>query len=347
MQDGHKILIADSDSAAAMRQASAFLRLGWQVVSASDAIRAQNLARKETPAAIVLSSLLPGGAATVTVKRFRSSAHTVVLPVVVVAKPGGPTKEDILAAGATDFIEKPEDIAAICDSVRRHLGTEPIRVQAPQDILGSPLRMAALATADVLDTAPSRLQDSITRIAAELLAVPVTLLSIVDHDRQFFKSQVGLPNPWAADRQTPLSHSFCQWVVSSEDELVVRDAREQSALKSNLAIRELGVISYAGIPVHSQQGPVLGSFCAIDSKPHDWTHSEMANLRNLARMSEAALVVEGRAFNGPARSRGMATIALNATRIVRRQPDAVGTARSLLLELLEDQTRDLLRSMPE
>src|SRR5580693_6965539 len=112
MQSIHKILLADSDTGAAMRLAGAFLRSGWPVLSASDAIQAQNLARKENPAALILSSLLPGGGASVILKRFRSSAYTVTTPVIVLSKPGGPGKNEILAAGANEFIEDPQDSAA-------------------------------------------------------------------------------------------------------------------------------------------------------------------------------------------------------------------------------------------
>ncbi len=349
VQTNGKILVADSDTAFAMRLASALLRQGWPVLSARDALQMQNIARKESPIAIILSCLLPGGNASVMLKRIRGSAYTVNIPVVVLHRAGGPAKDEIMAAGANEYVDKPEDCAGVCEALRRHIDASALPVQAPliapASAISSPPRLAALEAADVLDTVPSRLQDSITRIASSLLGVPVTLLSLVDHDRQFFKSQVGLPDPWRTERQTPLTHSFCQWVVSGEEELVVEDARTMPALKSNAAIPDIGVIAYAGIPVRTQTGQVLGSFCAIDSKPRVWNRAELANLRNLARMAESAVTVEALTADTPARFKGILTIMLNATQLLRR--NNIGNESSaLLLELIEDQNRHLLNFMP-
>src|SRR6516162_9470764 len=77
-------------------------------------------------------------------------------------------------------------------------------------------RLAALQRTELLDTLPELEFDRVTRLACRLLGTEVALLSLVDTDRQFFKSSCGLPEPWASIRQTPLSHSFCQHVVASE-----------------------------------------------------------------------------------------------------------------------------------
>jgi signal transduction histidine kinase len=92
----------------------------------------------------------------------------------------------------------------------------------------------------------------------------VALVSLVDRERQFFKSSVGLPAPWATSRETPLSHSFCQHVVSSDRHLSVADARTHPLLRDNLAIADLGAIAYLGIPLTTAEGFTLGSFCAIE-----------------------------------------------------------------------------------
>ena len=81
---------------------------------------------------------------------------------------------------------------------------------------------------ELVDAPKSDAFDNLTRLATRLLQTPIALVSIVEEskDRQFFTSQYGLPDPWAADRQTPLSHSFCQHVKTSGKPLVVADARE-------------------------------------------------------------------------------------------------------------------------
>jgi GAF domain-containing protein len=92
-------------------------------------------------------------------------------------------------------------------------------------------RLDALRSTGLLDSPAEEAFDRLTRLAARLLRVPVALVSLVDEDRQFFKSCFGLPEPLATQRETPLSHSFCQHVVNLEDLLVAGDAREHPLLR--------------------------------------------------------------------------------------------------------------------
>ena len=143
-------------------------------------------------------------------------------------------------------------------------------------------RLAALQRTGLLDSAPEQLFDLITALAARAVNVPVVLMSLVDSDRQFFKSQCGLPAPWAERRETPLSHSFCQYVSVLGEPLVVEDAREHPLVRENLAIPAIGVIAYAGMPLTTKEGFTLGSLCAIDTKPRHWTAAELQILRDFA-----------------------------------------------------------------
>ena len=76
--------------------------------------------------------------------------------------------------------------------------------------VGTPARLAALQAVALLDTPTEEAFDRLSRLAARFLNAPVALVSLVDANRQFFKSCVGLPEPWRSRRETPLSHSFCQ-----------------------------------------------------------------------------------------------------------------------------------------
>ena len=145
-------------------------------------------------------------------------------------------------------------------------------------------RLGALRRTGLLDTVAEESFDRLTRIAASALGVPVSLVSLVDEDRQFFKSCVGLPQPWADARETPLSHSFCQHVVVDAEPLIVSDARDHPLVHDNPAIAELGVIAYAGIPLKMADGEVIGSLCAIDSVPREWSDSDVAMLSDLAEV---------------------------------------------------------------
>jgi signal transduction histidine kinase len=147
------------------------------------------------------------------------------------------------------------------------------------------------AAARLLDTPAEEAFDRFPRLASQVLGVPVSLISILDTNRQFFKSQVGLPPPIAEKRETPLSHSFCQHVVRTAEPLIVADAREHDLVRTNPAVVELGVIAYAGFPIFDQNGRPVGALCAIDSVPRQWTESDLGILQRIAEQvaSEVAL----------------------------------------------------------
>ncbi len=170
------------------------------------------------------------------------------------------------------------------------------------DKLRDPQRLQAL---DALDLLGQPLAPSFTRIArliAQLLHAPIALVTLVSADRQIFLGGVGLPEPWARSGETPLSHSFCQYVVADDRPLQVADARGDPLLQHNLAIRDLGVIAYLGVPLRDASGAVLGACCAIDTAPRAWTAAELATLQELAACAQtelalrAALTEQARAY---------------------------------------------------
>src|SRR5512145_366780 len=134
-----------------------------------------------------------------------------------------------------------------------------------------PARLAALRRTNLLDSPPEDAYDRLTRLAASVLHVPAAYVSLVDSDRQFFKSSIGLPEPWASLRETPLTHSFCKHTVATGQPFVVSDARANPLVHDNLAVSQLGVIAYAGIPLTTPEGHTLGSFCVVDGRPREWT----------------------------------------------------------------------------
>lgn len=146
----------------------------------------------------------------------------------------------------------------------------------------SPTSLAARA---LLDTPQEDVFDNFTHLASRLMKAPVSLVSIIDHegDRQFFKSQCGLPAPWSVTRQTPLSHSFCKLVVAGAEPLRVTDSRADSRVKDNPVIELLGVIAYLGVPIVADTNEVIGSFCVIDHVPREWTKEDIDTLQRLGR----------------------------------------------------------------
>ncbi|HMA34333.1 MAG TPA: sensor domain-containing diguanylate cyclase [Chloroflexia bacterium] len=156
------------------------------------------------------------------------------------------------------------------------------------DPLASPARLAALRQTALLDSPPEEAFDRLTRLAAHLLGAPIALVSLVDHDRQFFKSAIGLAEPWATARQTPLSYSFCQHVVQARAPFIVEDARIHPLVQDSLTILETGVMAYVGIPLVTSAGEVLGSCCVMDTQPRAWTPAQVALLQDVT----AAVVTE-------------------------------------------------------
>ncbi|MBM0277964.1 SpoIIE family protein phosphatase [Micromonospora tarensis] len=159
---------------------------------------------------------------------------------------------------------------------------------APATALGDPARLRALAETG-LDATPDEAFDRFARLASDLLEVPVALVALVSADRQFFPGAIGLPPPWSERRQTPLSHSFCQHVVDIEVPMVLPDARLHPRVRDNLAIDDLGVVAYAGMPLTDLSGRVLGSLCAIDNKPRAWTAAQLRTLADLAAACSSEL----------------------------------------------------------
>nr|WP_302474470.1 GAF domain-containing protein [Roseococcus sp. MDT2-1-1] len=123
----------------------------------------------------------------------------------------------------------------------------------------------------LLDTPAEEGFDQLTRLARETLDAPMALVSLVDHDRQFFKSHSGpIPEDFAAQRGTALSHSFCRHAVASGEAFVVEDAKEHPLVKDNPTALEYGVAAYAGVPLLSADGQALGTLCVLDTKPRKW-----------------------------------------------------------------------------
>ena len=149
--------------------------------------------------------------------------------------------------------------------------------------VGDPRRLAALAETGLLEGSAEAAFDRVTRLVAEVLHVPVALFTLITGDRQVFKSSVGV----GTVRTTPLSHSFCRYVVETGAPLEVVDARVHPKLRENPAIGAFGIVSYLGMPLTSSGGERLGALCAIDHEPRQWTGRDQGVLEDLAAAAMA------------------------------------------------------------
>ena len=146
-------------------------------------------------------------------------------------------------------------------------------------------RIQALHGLNLLDSAPEERFDRLTRLAKRLFNVPIALVTLVDKDRQWFKSCVGLDAT-----ETSRDISFCGHAILKDDLLLVRDAREDERFHDNpLVTGEPNIRFYAGYPLTVPTGNKLGTLCLIDTKPRDLDEEERALLRDLAEMAEQEL----------------------------------------------------------
>ncbi|MCJ2014163.1 PAS domain-containing protein [Methylobacterium sp. J-076] len=148
-------------------------------------------------------------------------------------------------------------------------------------LVEAPDRLAALAGYDILDTEPERGFDDIVALACQFCRTPVALVSLVAKDRQWFKARIGF-DPC----ETPLSQSVCAHALGLDDLLVIPDLTLDLRTADNaLVTGEPHLRFYAGAPLHSPEGAVLGTLCVIDHepRPEGLTDDQREALRTLAR----------------------------------------------------------------
>lgn len=144
-----------------------------------------------------------------------------------------------------------------------------------------PERLAALRRFDVLDTPPDGAFDRITRLASEILEMPISIVSLVDHDRIWFKSAHGLDGVEQIDRAPGL----CASAILGEEVWMINDATVNPRTLANpLVAGEFGLRFYAGSPLRTQDGYNLGTLCVIDKRPRTLTEKQTRVLDDLAAL---------------------------------------------------------------
>jgi len=156
-------------------------------------------------------------------------------------------------------------------------------MNAPVD---EPRRLAALRDLGVLDTSPEAAFDTITRTAAQLCGVPIALISLIDAQRQWFKSNLGLPGV----SETPRDVAFCDHAIRDEALLEVPDATRDARFAANpLVTGEPDIRFYAGAPITLPGGERIGTVCVIDRTPHQLDEHQRTMLQSLAAIVGAML----------------------------------------------------------
>jgi diguanylate cyclase (GGDEF)-like protein len=148
------------------------------------------------------------------------------------------------------------------------------------DVLGTAeaRRLAALARYEVLDSPAEASFDRITGLVRSVFGVPMAAVSLIDRDRQWFKSHPGLEAS-----ETPRNIAFCDHTIRAGAPLIVADAHADARFRANPLVTGAPFItSYAGVPLTSRDGFHVGTLCALDHAPRDYTATEIEILANLA-----------------------------------------------------------------
>jgi hypothetical protein len=160
-----------------------------------------------------------------------------------------------------------------------------------------PDRLRSLYATGLLDSPPEAIYDRITRAAADALDVPFALVTLVDADRQFFKSSAGMEINSPQERQTALNRSVCQYAVANGRPLILEDARVDPVFKNHPAVRDGTVVAYLGIPLIDQAGMAIGTLCAFDTKPRLWGTGHVQVLSDLAALAAERIFGTGASPN--------------------------------------------------
>lgn len=194
-------------------------------------------------------------------------------------------------------------------------------MQAPKTPADEFTRNASLRALNILDTAVEERFDRLTRLASRVFDVPIALVSLVDANRQWFKSCVGLDTTGTAR-----DISFCGHAILGEGAFVISDAALDSRFHDNpLVTGEPYVRFYAGYPLRiggAAGSSAIGTLCLIDSEPRDFSDDQIDTLRDLARMAEQELSAVRLAttdeLTGLSNRRGFESLAVHALSLCRR-----------------------------
>jgi anti-sigma regulatory factor (Ser/Thr protein kinase) len=160
-------------------------------------------------------------------------------------------------------------------------------------VVNEPARLAALHRYRILDTAPERAFDDLTMLASHICGTPMALITLVDADRQWFKSRIGI-----TPSETSRTISFCAHAIRQGDLFIIPDARKDERLRDNpLVTGDPHIRFYAGAPLVTPDGHALGTLCVVDRVTRTLTAQQIEALDALRRQVESQLELRRHVFD--------------------------------------------------
>lgn len=149
--------------------------------------------------------------------------------------------------------------------------------------LSDPARVAAVAETGLLDTGPDPAFDNLAALAAAVTGTGRAFITLVDDHRSFWKAAVGIGGDAAGTREQPIAESMCYLLVGTGARLMVADAAADDRVRDHPAVAALGIGAWAGYPIMSGGGQVLGGLCVVDESQRAWSSEQEEALGTLAR----------------------------------------------------------------
>lgn len=218
-------------------------------------------------------------------RTLRKTAYGKDAPIIAIADQAQAGAERGRASGVTDWLTRPYSVQYARSRLRAWLMRSMLRWRKAALPANEESRLASLARLKLLDTAAEERFDRHARIAATALGAPIALVTLVDRDRQWFKSHLGFDFS-----ETPRDIGFCSHAILENAPLVVTDALSDDRFAENPAvIGDPHVRFYAGIPLRAPDGATVGAFCIVDHKPRTLSATQLQMLQDIARLVEEEL----------------------------------------------------------
>lgn len=285
------LLVVDGDQPRRARVTELFVAAGFDVTEAVDGPSAITRIAGKTPGALVIASELPMLSGLDLIRYVRQGCSLMDVPILALC-PNAAGRAEALAAGATDALTPAgiDDLAV--PLMRAAMGRagdfSPVSsIATPRRPANEAARLQALKRTALLDSAPEERFDKITRLAQSIFDMPIALVTLVDAERQWYKSNQGLDTA-----QGPRDEAFCAHVILDSDTMIVPDAVLDPRFAEHPAV--LGspdVRFYAGHPVRSPDGHNLGTLCVIDHVPRQFSDQDAQQLRDLAALVEEQIAL--------------------------------------------------------